>query len=177
MTTVAERRWVSVDVETDGPAPGDYSMVAIGAVLVATPEIGFLGYLKPLEGAGWKEEMLTMSRLNRVQTLGFPPPRETIRAFADWIKKEAGESPIFVSDNNGFDFAFVNWYFHHFLGENPFGHSSRHIGSLYQGVERDVDVHFRHLRITPHDHNPMNDARGNAEVLQEIKRRGLKVDF
>jgi len=28
---------------------------------------------------------------------------------------------LFISDNDGFDWQFVNWYFWHFLGQNPFG--------------------------------------------------------
>ena len=27
---------------------------------------------------------------------------------------------MFISDNNGFDWQFINWYFHHFTGSNPF---------------------------------------------------------
>ena len=26
--------WIMVDIESDGPIPGDYSMIAIGAVIV-----------------------------------------------------------------------------------------------------------------------------------------------
>jgi hypothetical protein len=58
--------------------------------------------------------------------------------FADWIAKASTRQPISISDNNGFDWQFINWYFHHFLGRNPFGHSSTNLGSLYKGVVRDM---------------------------------------
>ena len=55
---------------------------------------------------------------------------------------------MFISDNNGFDWQFINWYFHHFLGKNPFGHSSTNLGSLYKGLVKDTFENFKHLRRT-----------------------------
>ena len=54
---------------------------------------------------------------------------------------------MFVSDNNGFDWQFVNWYFHAFLGENPFGHSSTNLGSLYKGLVKDFKKNFKHCAV------------------------------
>ena len=34
-----------------------------------------------------------------------------------------------------------------------------------------------HLRRTEHDHHPVNDARGNAEVLLQLADMGLKLSF
>jgi hypothetical protein len=34
---------------------------------------------------------------------------------------------------------------------------------------------WKHLRKTIHDHNPVNDAIGNAEALLEMKKMGLKI--
>jgi hypothetical protein len=45
---------------------------------------------------------------------------------------------IFISDNNGFDWIFVCWYFYHFIGENPFGYSFRRLADLYCGSEKDT---------------------------------------
>ena len=72
---------------------------------------------------------------------------------------------MFISDNNGFDWQFINWYFHHFIGASPFGFSSTNLGSLYKGVVRDTTQNFKHLRKTKHTHNPVDDAKGNAEAL------------
>jgi hypothetical protein len=62
--------------------------------------------------------------------------------------------------NNGFDWQFVNWYFHAFLGKNPFGHSSTNLGSLYKGLVEDMSKSFKKLRRTRHSHHPVDDARG-----------------
>ena len=82
---------------------------------------------------------------------------------------------MFISDNNGFDWQFINWYLHHFIGRNPFGHSSSNLGSLYKGLARDAYVNFKHLRKTKHTHHPVDNARGNAEVLLQMKVDGLKI--
>jgi hypothetical protein len=37
---------------------------------------------------------------------------------------------------------------------------------------------FKHLKITPHTHNPVKDAKGNAKaLLHMIKKMGLKFDL
>ena len=65
---------------------------------------------------------------------------------------------------------FIAWYFHHFLGDNPFGHSSTNLGSIYKGLEKDMFKNFKYLRKTAHTHNPVDDARGNAEALLTLKK-------
>lgn len=168
--------WVMVDVETDGPIPGDYSMLLVGAVIVE-PSLGrsFLGRLKPISER-WEPSALKMNSLTREETLAFPDPTTTMHNFADWLKDNVRGRALFVSDNNGFDFMFVSWYFWHFLGQNPFGHSSTNLGSLYKGMISDVSKNFKHLRVTKHDHNPVNDAKGNAEaMLHMIQKMGLNV--
>jgi len=68
--------------------------------------------------------------------------------FKDWIAEVCQDKPIFISDNNGFDWMFICWYFHHFLDENPFGYSSQNLGSLYKGMVKDTFKNFKHLRVT-----------------------------
>ncbi len=89
--------------------------------------------------------------------------------FRDWLAGVSDGQPRFISDNNGFDWQFVNWYFHHFLGANPFGFSSSNLGSLYKGVVRDTFKNFKHLRKTRHTYHPVDDAKGNAEALLAIR--------
>jgi hypothetical protein len=107
----------------------------------------------------------------------FDPPLQAMQAFRDWLRAYASAGRLmFISDNNGYDWQFINWYFHHFLGENPFGHSSTNLGSLYKGVVRDFSKNFKHLRLTEHTHHPVDDAKGNAEALLTIiKQHGLKI--
>jgi hypothetical protein len=167
--------YVMVDVEADGPIPGDYSMVCFGAVLVKDGlDKTFYGRLRPISDK-WVPEALAVSGFTREETLAFDDPRSVMEGFAAWLTESAKGRPFFVSDNNGFDWQFVSWYFWHFTGSNPFGHSSTNLGSLYKGLVRDTFQSFKHLRKTAHTHHPVDDARGNAEALLEMKRMGLKI--
>jgi DNA polymerase III epsilon subunit-like protein len=167
--------YVMVDVEADGPIPGGYSMVALGAVLVEEGlDKTFYGRLRPISDT-WVPEALKVSGFSREETLAFDDPGAVMEEFARWLKETAKGRPMFVSDNNGFDWQFVNWYFWRFTGGNPFGHSSTNLGSLYKGLVRDTFQSFKHLRKTAHTHHPVDDAKGNAEALLEMKRMGLKI--
>jgi hypothetical protein len=160
--------YIMIDIESDGPIPGDYSMIAFGAVVVE-PGLQniFYGRLKPVSKK-WLPDALAISGFTREETLQFDDPGEVMQKFGTWIKEKSKGQPMFISDNNGFDWQFINWYFHHFRGDNPFGHSSTNLGSFYKGVVRDVSKNFKHLRKTKHTHNPVDDAKGNAEAFLVI---------
>ena len=170
--------YIMVDIEADGPIPGDYSMISFGAVLVDEQlDKTFYGQLKPVSDR-FIPEALAVSGHSREETLSFEDPRKVMLDFAEWIKATCKDSPIFISDNNGFDWMFICWYFHHFIGKNPFGFSSQNLGSLYKGIVKDTTKNFKHLRKTKHTHHPVDDAKGNAEAMLRLKDEfGLKVRF
>jgi len=160
--------YIMVDIESDGPIPGDYSMVCFGAVVVEKNlHRTFFGKLKPIS-ENWVPEALAVSGYSREETLSFDEPLAVMQDFAKWIDQESKGKAMFVSDNNGFDWQFINWYFHHFTSKNPFGFSSMNLGSLYKGAVRDCFKNFKHLRKTKHTHNPVDDAMGNAEAMLTI---------
>lgn len=170
--------YIMVDVESDGPIPGDYSMISFGAVLVdGHLDKTFYGRLKPISEK-YNQEALNVSGHSRDETLLFDDPKEVMEKFSNWIKTVVKDKPVFISDNNGFDWMFICWYFHHFTSSNPFGHSSQNLGSLYKGVIKDTFQNFKHLRKTKHTHNPVDDAKGNAEALVILKKDyGLKIEL
>ena len=170
--------FVMVDIESDGSIPGDYSMISFGAVLVTTAlDQTFYGKLRPISEK-WVPEALAVSGFTREEVLQFDAPEKVMADFRDWLKQNVTTRPMFISDNNGFDWQFINWYFHHFLGDNPFGFSSTNLGSLYKGLARDMFQNFKHLRVTKHTHHPVDDAKGNAEaMLTMIKEFGLKIQL
>lgn len=167
-----------VDIESDGPIPGDFSMISFGAVLVnESLDTTFYGRLKPISNS-FVPEALAVSGHSRQDTLAFDEPQKVMADFKNWIEDVSKDRPIFISDNNGFDWMFICWYFHHFIGTNPFGFSSQNLGSLYKGIEKDTFKTFKHLRKTQHTHHPVDDAKGNAEALLTMKREyGLKIKF
>lgn len=166
--------YVVVDCEADGPIPHDYSMVCFGAVVV-TPELDrtFYGEVRPISEK-WDPRALAISGISRETHETFDEPEDVMRAFKTWLDETVEGRPIFISDNNCFDWQWINFYFHHFIGENPFGYSGRRIGDLYSGMKMDPFVQWKHLRDTKHDHHPVNDSKGNAEVLLKMREMGLK---
>ncbi|HEY1556539.1 MAG TPA: exonuclease domain-containing protein [Kofleriaceae bacterium] len=163
--------YVMVDIEADGPIPGDYSMIALGAIVVEPAlDRTFAARLRPISDR-WVPDALAVSAFTREQTLAFDEPAAVMARFAEWIPPRS----VFVADNNGFDWMFVCWYFHHFTGKNPFGFSSQNLGSMYKGLAKDARASFKHLRKTTHTHDPLDDARGNAEAMLELERLGLRI--
>lgn len=168
--------YILVDVEADGPCPGIYSMVCFGAVVVR-PGLAdtFYGRTRPISDA-WIPEALAVSGFERDAHEGFPAPADTMAEFVRWTERVSKGRPRFISDNNGFDWQWINYYLHAFVGSNPFGHSSANLGSLYKGLVKTDFENFKHLRETVHDHHPVNDAVGNAEALLHMKQEmGLKI--
>ena len=165
-----------MDIEADGPNPGDYSMISVGAVLVdETLDTTFYAHLRPISEQ-WVPNALAVSGFSREETLGFEDPKEVMERFRDWARSIEGGPCMFLADNTGFDWGFVNWYFHHFLGENPFGYNTDDIGSLYKGIVRDISKDFEHLRGSEHTHNALDDAIGNAQALNHmVTELGLKL--
>jgi hypothetical protein len=171
-------KWVMVDVEADGPAPGLYSMTELGAVIVE-PGLtrSFYSTLAPISDE-FVPGALAVTGKTREQTLEFTKPEVAMLQFDLWLRRELADQgirPMFISDNNGFDWQFVNYYSWRFTKGNRFGHSSTNLGSLYKGLKRDFFANFKHLRKTAHTHNPVDDARGNAEAMLALGTMGLRI--
>src|SRR4051812_588596 len=107
--------YVMVDVEADGPIPGDYSMVSFGAIIVE-PGLSrtFYGQLRPISER-WIPDALAVSGHSRTDTLAFEEPKPVMERFETWVTEQCSKPRIFMADNNGFNWQFINWYFHHFL--------------------------------------------------------------
>jgi len=168
-----------VDVETDGPIPGFYSIINF-AILKVTPQLDkvFYGEMAPISPFR-DEEAAAISGINRDTHNSYKSPNLIINQAIDWVERiNNGKRAFFWSDNNGFDWSFINYYFHAYGGKNPFGYSSRRIGDLYCGLKSNPYAKWKHLRDTQHTHNPIDDAKGNAEALLKINNEfNLKLKF
>ena len=171
---------IVVDVESDGQSPANASMVCFGAVAVFNTQLTFFGKTRPIT-KNFDPQALAISNYSRVEHEGFEGPELVMKSFELWVKEVCGNArPVFVSDNPAFDWQWINFYFHKYLGSNPFGFSARRIGDLYCGMVKDASKNWewkKNLRETTHDHNPVNDALGNAEALIAMKNMGLKIDL
>ena len=67
----------------------------------------------------WVPEALAVTNRTREDTLAFTPPEVAMIQWDLWLRREIvdqGLRPMFISDNNGFDWQFVNYYSWRFLG-------------------------------------------------------------
>ena len=170
---------IVVDIESDVAIPHKYSMVCFGAVVVE-PSLSktFYGRVRPVSEE-FVPEALAISGFTREEHLTFDEPETVMLEFKDWIKENVNGGAIFISDNLAFDWQWINYYFHYFTGSNPFGFSGRRIGDLYSGLEKDffAGSKWKKFRRTKHTHDPVDDARGNAEALLKIREMGLKFPY
>lgn len=166
-----------VDVESDGPIIGKHSMVCFGAVLIKDGlKETFYGKTAPIS-ENYVKEALAISGFTRSEHLLFDDPQKVMWDFHNWILKHSKGRPVLISDNNGYDASWINFYFMDQINVNPFGWSSRRIGDLYCGLVKDAHAKWKHLRSTIHDHNPVNDAKGNAEAVLKMRDMGLKINL
>lgn len=175
--------FISVDVEASGPIPGEYSMLSIGACLVDTPETNFERRLKPLNRNADPEALaVTGFSLDELEQNG-TEPRQALAEFDAWVKATCreGDVPVFVGLNAPFDWSFVNYYFHRFHGENPFGFTALDIKAYYMGVTgsswRDTRSSAMTARLCPTkkgNHTAVQDAIYQAELFRLTRELGLK---
>lgn len=154
---------VFVDCE-GGPAPSvGIGLREFGAVIHPTMK-AFHGKIQTKDGKVFENEITA------------DDVRETVQGSADyvflefdlWLARECKGlgAPKFVSDNPAYDWQFINDGFWRILGRNPFGFSARRIGDFYSGLVGDWyrTQAWKKLRITRHNHHPVNDALGNCEA-------------
>ena len=169
--------FIIVDVESDGPIPAEFSIVCFGAVVFdESLDKSFYGQTRPVSDR-FLPDALGVSGFTREQHLTFDELKTVMENFSAWLEEHSDGRPVFVSDNVAFDWQFINYYFHRFLGRNPFGFSGRRIGDLYAGLVKDAykATEWKKYRVTPHTHNPVDDARGNAEALKKLRELGLRI--
>lgn len=107
--------YVSLDVETNGPAPGLHSMLSFGVAAFledGTMVDTFTRNLFEDTGAGrdedtmrwWAKQPDAWAKVqeNRVY------PRDAIHDFLTWMAKI--QNPVIVAYPSGFDFTFLYWY-------------------------------------------------------------------
>jgi len=175
--------FISVDVETSGPIPGEYSMLSIGACLVDTPETTFECTLKPLNRNVDPDALaVTGFSLEDLERRGIEP-HQAMTKFGAWVKSACGEGdvPVFVGLNAPFDWSFINYYFHRFHGENPFGFTALDIKAYYMGVmncswrNTRSSVMAEHLHpMQKGNHNAVQDAIYQAELFRLARKARQK---
>lgn len=169
--------FISVDVESAGPNPSQYSMLAIGACSVRFPERNFYLELKPVNASFQSESLESCGLSMEKLALEGVDPAEAMKCFAAWLKEAVPPEmlPVFVGFNAPFDWMFVNDYFHRYLGYNPFGHAALDIKSYYMGMARvpwsETTMQFlgsRYLSQPALVHHALRDALDQGEIFRKL---------
>ena len=174
-TTASHEAYISVDIETAGPNPGQYSLLSIGACTIWEPHRTFYIELRPDKDAMHPEALaihgLTIEELMKKGV----SPAKAMASFKTWIRKVVPENqcPIFVAFNAPFDWMFVNEYFHKYLRYNPFGHAALDMKSFYMALTGSswreaslVNVSEKFLDGHEISHNALEDALDQAEIFR-----------
>lgn len=171
--------FISVDIEAAGPIPPDFSMLSIGAVSLDDDDRAYYRELRPISDRADPGAMkVTGFDLDELRRTGMDPAA-AMSEFSSWISGVAGPDgrPILVAFNAPFDWAFINYYFQHFLGQNPFGIGGIDIKAFYMGAtgcDWD-DTRSSRFPLPKRDgrqkHNALADARYQAELFRYA--RGL----
>ena len=177
--TAKQEVFISVDVETAGPIPGEYSMLTLGACCVDDPAKTFFCSLKPINGnfvpAALEVTGLSLAKLAEDGLAA----DGAMGQFNTWIASQCTEAqtPVFVGLNAPFDWSFVNYYFHRFAGTNPFGFTAVDIKGLYMGAtgcswhETRSSAIARRLHPTlKGDHDALHDALFQAELFRLVRQ-------
>jgi DNA polymerase III epsilon subunit-like protein len=169
--------YISVDVETSGPNPSEYSLLSIGACPLSDIGRTFYVELQPLnDGADPAAMAVSNLSLEQLAQYGVPPAK-AMASFETWVMSQVTpeQRPVFVAFNAAFDWMFVNDYFHRFLGRNPFGHSALDVKAFYMGLkgvpwsETSMrHVAARYLGGRQLSHNALSDAQNQAELFQKM---------
>jgi ribonuclease T len=168
--------YVSVDIEASGPLPGKHSMLAIGACVVGAPDRSFYSDVRPISDAAVEEAMRVVGRpLSEFQSTG-QEPREVMLEMRQWLASvKEDDALVFVGFNATFDWAFVNWYFLTYVGENPFGVGGLDIKSYYMALAGVTWADTRSSRILPafkgtqrHSHHALQDAMEQAAMFERM---------
>jgi DNA polymerase III epsilon subunit-like protein len=177
--------YICVDVETSGPVPVDYSLLSIGACTIYEPRSTFYVELKPFNenftSAAADVHKLSFERLLAEGV----SPVSAMQSFEDWVARQItpGKVAIFVAFNAAFDWMFVNYYFVHYLGHNPFGHAALDIKAYYMGYAgvpwSQTSWRFISPQFTEKDsltHHALQDALDQADLFLKILKEKKTSD-
>jgi ribonuclease T len=169
--------YICVDVETAGPIPGDYSLLSIGACTIFGPLSTFYIELQPVnENSTAEAANVHKLSLQQLREDGVSPG-VAMQRFESWLTCQVsqGKQAVLVAFNAAFDWMFVNYYFMHYLGHNPFGHAALDIKALYMGVAKVAWSQTSWRNISPQyeekeglTHHALQDALDQAALFKKI---------
>ncbi|MET9449406.1 3'-5' exonuclease [Streptomyces cinerochromogenes] len=182
--------YISVDIEADGPIPGPYSMLSLGAAVAGVQDGAGFTAADPEERTFYRElrpiseefvpEALAVSGLDRARlTAEGAEPAVALTEFAAWVREvSAGAQPVMCGYPASYDWTFLYWYLIRFTGSSPFGHSGcLDMKTLYATKARlplravaKGTMPRELLSRRRHTHHALDDAIEQAELFAHLMR-------
>ncbi|WP_351222514.1 exonuclease [Streptomyces sp. NPDC002133] len=181
--------YISVDVEADGPIPGPYSMISLGAAVAGRQDAQgyvpaadhgahtFYRELRPISEE-FVPEALAVSGLDRDRLIrDGSEPAAAMAAFVDWVREvSTGAQPVMCGYPASYDWMFLYWYLIRFTGASPFGHSGcLDMKTLYATKSRlplravaKGTMPRMLLSRRRHTHHALDDAIEQAELFSNL---------
>lgn len=181
--------YFSADVETDGPIPGQYSILSFAIVYAgsfdgkrfkrpARYEPVLYKELKPISD-NFQQEALLVNGLDRPRLcLEGESPQSAMTEACRWIKNIAGTAkPVLVAYPLSFDWAWLYWYFIRFSEDgSPFDYSRCFDIKTAVAVKAAIPISDAgRSKLDPsllpqhrHTHHAIDDAIAQAEIFANI---------
>ena len=179
----------SLDIESDGAIPGDFSMLSFGcAVFNAEGNLldTFSANLETLPNAQQCPDTMKWWSQNQAAydatRTNLQKPGQAMKKFVDWVNSFDCK-PVAVCYPSGFDFTWMYWYMIHFLGagKSPFSFSSLDIKTFAMAV---LKTNYRDatkknfpkewFSDDPHTHIGIDDAIEQGKLFINILKQNRK---
>jgi hypothetical protein len=180
--------YISVDIEADGPIPGPYSMLSLGAAVAGRQDADDFTAADPEERTFYRElrpisdefvpEALAVSGLDREQLIEKgSEPAVALAEFGAWVREVSiGAQPVMCGYPASYDWTFLYWYLIRFVGESPFGHSGCFDMKTLYATKAGLPLRAVAKRTMPpellsrrrHTHHALDDAIEQAELLANL---------
>jgi DNA polymerase III epsilon subunit-like protein len=177
-----------VDIEADGPIPGPYSMLSLGAAVAGVQDADGFTPADPTARTFYRElrpiseefvpEALAVSGLDRerLRREGLEPAL-ALGQFTRWVREVSGDAqPVMCGYPAAYDWMFLYWYLIRFTGESPFGHSgcldmktlyATKAGLPLRAVAKGT-MPRELLSRRRHTHHALDDAIEQAELFAHL---------
>lgn len=170
--------YVSTDIETDGPIPGENSMLSLGSVAfdaggaeIASFEINFEtlpgAKANPTTMEWWQSQAEAWAAARRDPV----EPAAAMKRYLAWLDRLPGD-PVFVAYPLLFDMMFVYWYLIRFCGRSPFSHSGIDIETMAYAAMGSSAYRAAAKRNMPKQWKPPK-SRHSHVAIEDAREQGL----
>lgn len=181
--------YYSIDIETVGPIPGEYSMISLGCAAFEkgnrTPLSTFEMNLQELPGAkrdpSTMEWWKTQPEAWEASTRNPIYPGQVMYKFNEWVKEVSGNRSSVAVVYPTWDYMFIQWYFCHFNTHNPFGlgcldiKTKAHeiLGGPFKNITKKKFPKHWFEGCPAHNHTALQDAIGQGILFINMSEDNL----